>query len=68
MEIVTQKTKTTFMASEHWKWTLADYKTFKTKEDCVCNAKDKNGIYFWDSKIDLKDNQDSELVESKEKL
>ncbi|GEM_PF-1072250 len=29
-----------------------DYKTFKTCADCGCYAKDRNGYYFWDTKID----------------
>lgn len=29
-----------------------DYKTFKTCDDCGCYAKDRNGYYFWDTKID----------------
>ncbi len=45
-----------------------DYKTFKTKKGCGCYAKDKNGIYFWDFKIDLKDIEDSKLREILEKL
>ncbi len=31
-----------------------DYKTFKTCGDCGCYAKDKNGYFFWDTKIDPK--------------
>lgn len=29
-----------------------DYKSFKTKKGIGCFAKDKNGFYFWDDKID----------------
>lgn len=32
-----------------------DYKTFKTSKECSCFAKDKNGFYFWDDKINLKE-------------
>ena len=39
-----------------------DYKTFITCDECGCYAKDKNGYYFWDEKIDLK-NIDSETKE-----
>lgn len=39
-----------------------DYKTFKACDNCGCYAKDKNGYYFWDEKIDLK-NIDKEIKE-----
>lgn len=45
-----------------------DYKTFKTCDECSCFAKDKNGYYFWDSKIDLKDINDEETKKIIEKL
>ena len=32
-----------------------DYKTFKTCFDCGCFAKDKNGYFFWDEKMDEND-------------
>ena len=41
-----------------------DYKTFKTKKGIGCFAKDKNGYYFWDRKLDSEDLQDS-LVRKK---
>lgn len=33
--------------------TIFDYRSFKTCDDCGCFAKDKNGYYFWDEKIDI---------------
>ena len=45
-----------------------DYKTFKTCDDCGCYSKDKNGYYFWDSKIELKDIKDEESKKIIEKL
>ncbi len=36
-----------------------DYKTFKTKKGIGCFAKDKNGYYFWNEKIDLSELTDS---------
>ncbi|WP_298137107.1 DKNYY domain-containing protein [Flavobacterium sp.] len=45
-----------------------DYKTFKTCDDCSCFAKDKNGYYFWDSKIDLNEVNDDETKKIIEKL
>jgi len=36
-----------------------DYKTFKTEKGSGCFAKDKNGFYFWDKKIDLATINDS---------
>lgn len=41
-----------------------DYKTFKTKKGIGCFAKDKNGFYFWDDKIDIDGLNDS-LVKRK---
>ncbi len=38
-----------------------DYKTFKTKKGIGCFAKDKNGYYFWDSKIEVTEITDSEV-------
>jgi len=38
-----------------------DYKTFKTKKDCGCFAKDKNGYYNWDTKI-AKENYNDEYI------
>jgi len=39
-----------------------------TRTDCACYAKDKNGFYFWDSKIDLKEIDDEETSKIIEKL
>lgn len=36
-----------------------DYQTFKTKIGIGCFAKDKNGFYFWDEKINLSELNDS---------
>ena len=36
-----------------------DYKTFKTKKGIGCFAKDINGYYFWDQKIDTNNLNDS---------
>ena len=47
-----------------------DYKSFKTKKGLGCFAKDKNGYYFWDSKLDLKeiDEPSKKAVEELRKL
>ncbi|AMR40055.1 DKNYY domain-containing protein [Elizabethkingia anophelis] len=43
--------------------TIFDYRSFKTCDNCGCYAKDKNGFYFWDEKIDL---NNIEYVETKD--
>jgi hypothetical protein len=37
-----------------------DYDSFNTTQGIGCYAKDKNGYYFWDQHIDLRDVHDSE--------
>lgn len=39
-----------------------DYKTFKTCNDCACHSKDKNGYYFWDTKIKIEDISEKEVL------
>jgi hypothetical protein len=39
-----------------------DYNTFKTCEECGCYAKDKNGYYFWDDKIEIEDINNKEIL------
>lgn len=41
-----------------------DYKSFRTKKGIGCFAKDKNGYYFWDRKLNSEDLQDN-LVRKK---
>lgn len=52
------------------KMNSVDYKTFKTCDDCGCFAKDKNGYYFWDSKIDITDidEETKKIIERLKKL
>lgn len=45
-----------------------DYKTFKTIKNCGCFAKDKNGYYNWDSKIDKENYNDKYVKEAMKKL
>ena len=45
-----------------------DYKTFKTVKNCGCFAKDKNGYYSWDSKIDKENYNDKYMKDAIEKL
>lgn len=40
--------------------TIFDYRSFRTCDDCGCFAKDKNGYYFWDEKIDINTIEDKE--------
>ncbi|WP_313031514.1 DKNYY domain-containing protein [Soonwooa sp.] len=44
--------------------TIFDYRSFKTCDDCGCFAKDKNGYYFWDEKIDINniENKETESI------
>ena len=49
------KDKNHIFGERHMIIKSADYKTFKTKKGVGCFAKDKNGYYFWDSKLDLED-------------
>lgn len=44
-----------------------DYQTFRTCDACGCFAKDKNGYYFWNEMIDLKD-IDGEIKEKIESM
>jgi len=62
------KDKNFIFGERAMKMDSVDYKTFKTCEDCACYAKDKNGFYFWDSKIDLKDIDDEETLKIIETL
>ncbi|WP_405397810.1 DKNYY domain-containing protein [Maribacter sp. Asnod2-G09] len=41
-----------------------DYKTFKTKKGIGCYAKDKNGYYFWDNKLNEEEINDTEIMET----
>lgn len=48
-----------------------DYETFKTEKGFGPYAKDKNGFYFWDTKIDLKEIENTEtekIIEQLKKL
>lgn len=45
-----------------------DYKTFKTSKEVGCFAKDKNGYYFWDSKINIEEETDEEVLKKIELL
>lgn len=48
--------------------TVVDYKTFKTVKDCGCFAKDKNGYYNWDNKIDKENLNEPYVKEAIQKL
>lgn len=45
-----------------------DYRTFKTCDGCGCFAKDKDGYYFWDDKIDVNDIDNEETLNIINKL
>lgn len=62
------KDKNHIFGERAMKMDSVDYKSFKTCTDCACYAKDKNGFYFWDSKIDLKEIDDEETSKIIEKL
>ncbi len=41
-----------------------DYDTFKTCFGCGCSAKDKNGLYIGDKKLNLTNSEDKEIYQS----
>lgn len=47
------KDKNFIFGERNMKMDKVDYKTFRSCEECGCFAKDKNGYYFWDEKINL---------------
>ncbi len=49
------KDKNFIFVERAMKMDSVDYKTFKTCLGCGCFAKDKNGYYFWDEKMDKND-------------
>ena len=57
------KDKNYIFGERAMKMDSVDYKTFKTCEACGCYAKDKNGYYFWDENVDLKDITEKEIIE-----
>lgn len=61
------KDKSFIYGERAMKMSNVDYKTFKTCDDCGCYAKDKNGYYFWDTKMDLT-NSDEETQKIIERL
>ncbi len=61
------KDKNNIYGERAMKMDSVDYKTFKTSKECACFAKDKNGFYFWDDKINLKE-ADPETLSMVDKL
>jgi hypothetical protein len=61
------KDKTSIYDQRNGKLEMVDYTTFKTSGEIGCFAKDKNGYYFWDEKIDTT-NADEELKKIIHKL
>jgi len=45
-----------------------DYRSFKTCKGCGCFSKDKNGYYFWDTKMNLEEETYKETLKTIEKL
>lgn len=62
------KDKNFIFGERSMKMDSVDYRTFKTCKDCGCFAKDKNGYYFWDSKIDVSEETYEGTLEIIEKL
>lgn len=48
--------------------TIFDYRSFRSCKDCGCFAKDKNGYYFWDQRLNLQEIDDEEIKKNIEKL
>ena len=64
------KDKNNIYDERHYALKNMDYNTFKTTNNIGCYAKDKDGYYFWDEKIDLKgaDSITLKVIEKLKKL